>query len=258
MAAPVVVQSKTGAYIGVNTATLVLDAAPTPGNLLLAIHQAFSLLNMVTLAGWTLRTDPTSSSLFVHSRIVQAGDGTSYTWPIGSAVNADLTMLEISGHSSETLIGLSDDKPGPNGTTHAAPVIMPPPDSLMVVATRGNQSSAGYTLTSPGWTTHNQGQVGGAIYLGGCYSRPFVVPDPNTTVTYTSSVAATIRYTSFALASSAPVQAMVGQVAVEALAIGVPNASVGAVAIEVLHSGTLTVGPSSPPARGYKLPPRVS
>lgn len=291
MAAPVVVQAKTSAYSNASTTTLVLDTAPTPGNLLLAIHQAFGVNTMLTLAGWTPRTNLASSALFVHSRIVQAGDGASYTWPVTGAMHADLTMLEISGQASDTMIGLSDDKLGPTGNTHAAQVIMPPPDSLLVVGVRGSQVAASYTLTSPGWTTHNQSQIGGAVYLGGCYTRPFVIPDTNTLITYTSSVGCNIRYTSFAVPGSASVQSIVGQVAIESLLTAVPAAQVGHIAVEalhraaptisigqvaieavqrgagtvkvtqavveVLHSGTLTPTTPLPPARGYKLPPRV-
>jgi len=68
-----------------DTTTITLDSTPTVGNLLWAYVHYFPDVNYHSTppAGWTTerdtRTGP-ASYLAVYSRVVQSGDGTSYTW----------------------------------------------------------------------------------------------------------------------------------------------------------------------------------
>jgi hypothetical protein len=138
---------------------LVLDTAPTPGNILVAF---------TTRVGWGdptttppdetwIKIDETSSNyngLLSWYKLVVTGDGTDYTFVVSTSNWHTGAIYEISGADPENAIGQHGDEVVAGGTVGTTPVIIPTTRGAMVLAARQIEGTDddNFIGVSAGWT----------------------------------------------------------------------------------------------------------
>lgn len=175
------------------SATFTLASAPTVGNLLIFIA-TFGANDgpAVTPSGWTSQAQYTTAntgyneSVSVYSRIVQSGDGTSWTLAydtVADNANAGF-LLEVSGQAStgyfnKIATGGASGTPSPFTTASVTPTVT----GCLAIAAFGNSGSGGTNTAtfSSGWV---QDQYANASYQPGWLShRSALTTDTTTAIT---------------------------------------------------------------------------
>ncbi len=102
-AAPRLVQSakyqNASGSVPSSTGTVTLSAGPTVGNILIAAVSVWNSPGVVTPSGFAFlgKVEITDTELDLYYRIVESGDGTSYTITMNSSDYFSAVMMEISG-----------------------------------------------------------------------------------------------------------------------------------------------------------------
>lgn len=153
------------------TTVLTLGSAPTPGNLLLALIGNSGGSTITPPAGWTQigTTTVNSCAAAAYYRVVQTGDGASYTFTT-STNNGQGFLVELAGAASGA----------PTRATSIGTSTAPTTGSLTPSAT-GGYAFAGMVLSGPSTTYAGTPSNGYAVEFNGVGSHSEFVSKSNPT-----------------------------------------------------------------------------
>lgn len=155
-AGPTIVQQAVNQQSTGTAATLTLGAAPTAGNLLVALVMSASYTVQTPSAGWTLVASSGGTSAAGYwvgllTRTAASGDGTTVT-PVTSAVRSGLAVWEVSSATAVEL-GAGGKFTSGTGSLTAVGASAPSAASVPLSATVVNGASPNSVFGWPaGWT----------------------------------------------------------------------------------------------------------
>jgi hypothetical protein len=180
-----------------NTITLTLPSAPTVGNVLIAACAYSQYANARTIgtpSGWTKWddfSDTNSDSLACFWHVVQAGDGTTYSFPITGASTdwCNAILLEWSGVDTTAPINQHSIVAGTSSyvATPVTPSVLS--TQPLILITNGQAGGPYIASVTPGsWTNTT---YGGSNYHGayGAYSNSLTT-DTTTPIAPTANMSA--------------------------------------------------------------------
>lgn len=175
----------------VSSASFTLASTPIVGNILIAAMSFYTGVDPVlTPSGWTLiqnNEDDTTAGVVCFSRVVQAGDGK--TWTLTFLTGSDsvgAALYEISGQTSVGVINQkSNSHNSSSATSLATATVTPSVLNCLALAFESSDSGSGTASVGAGWTKDFDENP--SFHAFHCASRNSLTSDTSTGINVTFS-----------------------------------------------------------------------